>query len=186
MLLPLSCSTSHTSQGGSTLTFLIAQHVLQPAPGHSQWSQAYEPPTRRGTWQSGVLCCCSTRHLFLEPKKQGVGPSSISWSTCFWLCDIFIMHLSLCYLTFVKTSLSFTKRQLKSIFIPKRSGNTLNHLSAKIWAQISCHLVPWGIWVFIFPSTAAKSSVCDLLNLKGKGKKRKKKKKESQAQPKGL
>lgn len=77
MLLQLSCSTSHTSHGSSTLTFLIVQHVPQPAPGHSQWSQAYEPPTREGKWQSGILCCCSTRHLFLEPTKQEVGPLSI-------------------------------------------------------------------------------------------------------------
>lgn len=179
MLLQLSCSTSHTSRGSSSLTFLIVQHVPQPAPGHSQWSQAYEPPVREGKRQPEILCRCSTDHLFLELEKQGAGSLSICWSTCeFWLCDIFIPHLSLCYLTFFKTSLSFTKRQLKNIFLPKRPGNTLNHFSVKIWAHISCCLVLWGIWVPISSSTAANSGVCDLLNLKGKGEGKTNKQKE--------
>lgn len=123
MLLQLSCSTSHTSRGSSTLTFLIVQHVPQPAPGHSQWSPACEPPTRKGKWQPEILCCCSTRHLFLECTKQGVGPLSIFWWTHeFWLHDIFIIYLSVCYLTFFKTSLSFTKRQLKAFFSLREQG----------------------------------------------------------------
>lgn len=53
-----------------TLTFLIVQHVPQPAPGHPQWSQAYEPPTGTGKQQSWISFYCSQHHLTLESKVQ--------------------------------------------------------------------------------------------------------------------
>lgn len=73
MLLLLSCSTSHTSRGSSALTFLIVQHAPQPAPGHSQWSQAFEPPTGKSKWQLGISHCCSTPHQFLHLQSRELG-----------------------------------------------------------------------------------------------------------------
>lgn len=64
----LSCSTSQDLRDNCTLTFPIVQHVPQPAPGHPQWSQAYEPPTDTGKQQSWISFYCSQHHLTLESK----------------------------------------------------------------------------------------------------------------------
>lgn len=79
-------------------------------------------------------CYIAATHVtcFQNLQSWGLG-LIIFWSIHeFWLCDIYIIHLRLSYLTFFKTSLPFTKRQLKNIFLPKSLRNTLKHFSAKI------------------------------------------------------
>lgn len=124
------------------------------------------------------------QHTSLISRSCGTG----SWVLTKTRKDtqVFIMehlHYSVGYLLSDRISLSFTKRQLQNIFLSKRAGNTFNHVSVKIWTQISFHLVPWGIQVPSFPFTPAKSGACGILNLEGKGRKKKLK---GQAQPEGL
>lgn len=169
MLLQLSCSTSHTSRG----TYLSDSSARSSARSRSLSMITSLRATYRKR-QMTIRDIMLVQHTLPVSRTYKAG----SWASSHFLVNPWVLimwHLHYSFESLLsdifKTSLSFTEKHLKNIFLLKRPGNTLNHFHAEIWAQISCHLVPWGIRVPTFPSTAAKSGVCDLLNLKGKGEK---------------